>query len=98
MTQTTAPQNFATGTVPAAWAQSPALSRITAGGALTVGTSAGIKGMSFYEEGTCKGMDADFGRALSAVIFADHRTVNFKVVNPLNRFSALADATIDIGL
>jgi general L-amino acid transport system substrate-binding protein len=98
MTQTTAPQEFSAGTLPAALSRSASLSRIIANGVLTVGTSAGIKGMSFYENGTCKGMDADFGRALSAVIFADQRDVSFHVVNPIERFSALADATIDIGL
>lgn len=98
MTQNTSPQEFSTDAFPASFARSPALNRIVANGILTVGTSAGIKGMSYYENDTCKGMDADFGRALSAVIFADQRKVNFKVVNPMHRFSALADATIDIGL
>lgn len=98
MTQTTVPQEFSASFLPASLARSSALSRITANGVLTVGTSAGIKGMSFYENDTCKGMDADFGRALSAVIFADHREVSFNVVNPMKRFSALTDATIDIGL
>lgn len=98
MTQTTTLQEFSADTIPAALTRSAAISRIITNGVITVGTSAGIKGMSFYENGICNGMDADFGRALSAVIFADQRDVSFNVVNPMERFSALTDATIDIGL
>ena len=81
-----------------AFRKSAAMMRILGRGYLNVGTSAGIKGMSFYVEGQCFGVDADMGRALSAVIFADDRPVNFQIVNPKDRFTALKDATIDIGL
>ncbi|KZL20175.1 transporter substrate-binding domain-containing protein [Pseudovibrio sp. Ad37] len=98
MTHNQAPQHFTNDTLAVPLARSAALNRIMSRGTLTVGTSAGIKGMSFYENGTCTGFDADFGRALSAVIFAEEREVTFKVVNPNDRFSALVDTTIDIGL
>lgn len=91
-------QKLTTDALPASWALSTALTRISADGILTAGISAGIKGMSYFDNGVCKGMDADFGRAVSAVIFADRRDVRFTVVNPNERFSSLADATIDIGL
>lgn len=84
--------------VPAAFATSAALTRILKRGFLSVGTSAGIKGMSYYSDGTCVGMDADMGRALSAVIFACERPVDFQIVNPEDRFAALQDAKIDVGL
>ncbi|MTI46144.1 general L-amino acid transport system substrate-binding protein [Roseibium hamelinense] len=84
--------------LPAALSASPALTRIHHRGMLKAGTSAGIKGLSVHTDDGCKGMDADFGRALSAVIFADHRPVAFEIVNPDERFSALAAESIDIGL
>lgn len=84
--------------IPAAFVESATLTRILTRGFLRVGTSAGIKGMSYYSEGTCLGMDADMGRALSAVIFAAQLPVDFQIVNPEDRFSAIGEARIDVGL
>lgn len=77
---------------------SATFSSIMTKGSITVGISAGIKGLSYRHNDTYVGFDTDIARAISAAIFIDDRPVDFRIVNPEDRFSALHEDKIDIGL
>lgn len=66
---------------------------------LTVGVGANVPGMStMARDGRREGFDVDFGRAFAAVLFCDADAVEFVTISPTDRFQALHDGAIDVGL
>lgn len=77
---------------------SPTFASVLTKGYISVGISAGIKGLSYRQGETFAGFDTDIARAISAAIFTDDRPVDFRIINPEDRFRALHQGDIDIGL
>jgi ABC-type amino acid transport substrate-binding protein len=76
------------------------LSVIKKRGAINAGVSLGFKGFSIQDEVTnhWKGFDIDIARAVAAGVFGDSRCVNYIPLQSGNRFSALQEGLIDLGV
>jgi general L-amino acid transport system substrate-binding protein len=73
------------------------LDTVKARGELVCGVSPGVPGFSLPDQqGNWTGLDVDFCRAVAAAIFDDPTKVKFVPLDPKDRFTALASATIDI--
>lgn len=73
------------------------LTRIKSRGNIRCGVSDGIPGLSFKEpDGRWSGMDADFCRALGAVVLGDPAKVVFVPLAAAGRFPALKAGEIDV--
>jgi len=78
-------------------AQSETLDAVKQRGFLLCGVSAGVTGFSVPgEDGSWRGFDVDFCRALAAAIFDDTGKVKFVPLNATERFQALQAGTIDV--
>ena len=70
---------------------------IKAKGALRCGVNTGLLGFSAPDStGHWNGLDADFCRAVAAVILGDPNKVQFVPTNPQNRFTALQSGEVDM--
>lgn len=87
-----------TGASPAAAAQSQTLlQQIKDRGFVICGTSQGVPGYSMPDEqGTWRGFDIDWCRALAAAIFDDPTKAQFKPLTSKDRFTALQSGEIDV--
>jgi len=66
-------------------------------GFIQCGVSDGLPGFSVPDkDGTIKGIDADFCRAVAAAVFGDAKKVKFSQLNAKERFTALQSGEIDI--
>src|SRR5690606_14624790 len=84
---------FATGAAHAG----PTLDAIKARGNLRCAVNSGLQGFSAPDsQGRWTGIDADFCRALAAVVLGDPAKVDFRPTNPQNRFTALQSGEVDI--
>ncbi len=79
-----------------AWAQST-LEKVKARGKLVCGVNTGLAGFSTIgSDGTWKGFDVDYCRALAAAIFNDPKKVEFRPLTAQARFTALQSGEIDV--
>ena len=76
---------------------SSVLETVRARGHLICGVGDGPKGYStLTAEGAWTGISADFCRALAAAVLGGKEAVKFRLVSPVERFSALQDGEIDV--
>jgi len=75
----------------------PTIDAIKAKGALRCGVNTGLLGFSAPDStGQWNGLDADFCRAVAAVILGDPNKVQFVPTNAQNRFTALQSGEVDM--
>ncbi len=80
----------------AAWA-GPTLDQVKQKGVVACGVSTGVAGFSLAEsDGTWKGLDVDFCRAVAAAVLGDAQKVRFVPLTPQQRFTALQAGEIDV--
>src|SRR5258708_37825004 len=67
------------------------------GGMVVCGVSAGFAGFSFPDsQGSYKGLDVDYCRALAAGVLGDANKVRYVALTAQNRFTALQSGEIDV--
>jgi general L-amino acid transport system substrate-binding protein len=87
----------ATLSVPAVSFAGPTLDAIKSKGVLRCGVNTGLLGFSAPDaQGNWTGIDADFCKAVAAVILGDPTKVQFVPTNAQNRFTALQSGEIDL--
>ncbi len=73
------------------------LQRVLNRGNLICGVNGGLPGFSNLEpDGTFRGFDADFCRAVAAAIFGDPEQVEFRPLSTQERFTALQTGEVDV--
>lgn len=78
-------------------ASAATLDDVKARGNLECGVNTGLAGFAFTDaQGAWRGFDADFCRALAAVIFNDPDAVKFTSTTGKTRFTALASGEVDV--
>lgn len=88
---------LALGSVGAASGQAATLDTVKSRGTLVCGVSTGFAGFSAADsQGSTKGLDADYCRALAAAILGDPTKVRFVPLTAQNRFTALQSGEIDV--
>src|SRR5262245_42179516 len=66
-------------------------------GMINCGVGTGTPGFAFTDDkGNWSGLDVDFCRAVSAVLFNDPKKVSFKPLTAKERFTALQSGEVDI--
>ena len=64
---------------------------------LLCGVNGKLPGFSFVErDGTYRGLDVDICRAIAAAVLGDGNKVEYREVNPAERFAALASGEVDV--
>jgi general L-amino acid transport system substrate-binding protein len=87
----------ATLSVPAVSFAGPTLDAIKSKGVLRCGVNTGLLGFSAPDaQGNWTGIDADFCKAVAAVILGDPTKVQFVPTNAQNRFTALQSGEVDL--
>ena len=75
----------------------PTLDAVKARGSLRCAVNSGLQGFAAPDsQGRWSGIDADFCRALAAVILGDRDKVDFRPSNTQNRFTMLQSGEVDI--
>ena len=83
--------------VPLAASAGPTLDAIKQKGMLRCGVNTGLLGFSAPDsQGKWTGLDADFCKAVAAVILGDPNKVQFVPTNAQNRFTALQSGEVDM--
>jgi general L-amino acid transport system substrate-binding protein len=85
------------GMTSAAFAQAKSLDQVKARGQILCGVSTGLAGFAQPDDkGVWTGLDVEFCRALSAVLFNDPNKVTFKPLSAKERFTALQSGEVDL--
>lgn len=73
------------------------LAEVVARGRLVCGTNATLAGFAFQEaDGSFKGLDVDFCRAIAAAVLGDSEAVEYVALTAAARFTALQTSEIDV--
>jgi general L-amino acid transport system substrate-binding protein len=77
--------------------QSPKMAAIKARGSLVCGTDGKLPGFGYLgADGRYAGLDADTCRAVAAAVLGDGEKVEFRDLNPSERFAALSSGEVDL--
>ncbi len=78
-------------------AEGSVLDKVKARGVLVCGVNTGLPGFSYPEQdGTWRGFDVEFGRAIAAAVLGDANKVRFTPLKAADRFVALQTGEIDV--